>query len=449
MTQTLERKSGDATGPFLEKFSHFESGAKPSLLPLRKAGLARFAELGFPTLHHEDWRFTNVAPLAKLPFEPLFEAPEVIGAESRALNEFAFTKLAGTRLVFVNGHYSPKLSSVEKLPAGVKAGSLAAALTADAGLVEKHLGRCTPAPNNPFAALNQAFFLDGAFVQVPDGVDVETPIQLVYICSAGEAGATVSPRNLIIAGANSRVTIVESYVATTNTAYFTNAVTEIFARDHAFVEHLKFQDEALAAFHIAAIHGEFGRASNVTIHSFALGAKLSRNSIRTKLAGERLECILNGLYLTRGEQLADHHMVVEHAQPHCASHEYFNGILDDKSRGVFHGRILVQQLAQKTDAKQTNKNLLLSDDATADTKPQLEIYADDVKCTHGATIGQLNGESIFYLRARGIGMDTARQMLIHAFAGEIIERIKCEPARELMDKLVWDRLELLHIADKN
>ena len=297
--------------------------------------------------------------------------------------------------------------------------------------------------------MNQAFFLDGAFVHVPEGVDVKTPIQFVYICSAKEAGATVQPRNLIVAGANSRVTIVESYLATTNTAYFTNAVTEIFADDHAFVEHLKFQDEALNAFHIAAIHGEFGRASNVNIHSFALGAKLSRNNIRTKLAGEGLECILNGLYLTRGEQLADHHMVVEHAQPHCASHEYFNGILDDKSKGVFHGRILVQQIAQKTDAKQTNKNLLLSDDATADTKPQLEIYADDVKCTHGATIGQLNDESIFYLRTRGIGTDMARQMLIHAFAGEIIERVKCEPAREELDKVIWDRLEAIRIAGNN
>jgi Fe-S cluster assembly protein SufD len=443
MTQTLEKKSGDlaATEPFLKKFRHFESGAKSSLLPFRKAGLALFAELGFPTLQQEDWRFTNVAPLAKLPFAPMFEAPAVNGAETKALKEFAFAKLSGTRLVFVNGHYSPKLSTVEKLPAGVRVGNLAAALASDAALVEKYLGRCAPESDDAFTALNQAFFLDGAFVHVPKGVDVATPIQLVYICSANETGATAHPRNLVVAEANSRVTIVESYITTTAAAYFTNAMTEIFAGDNAFVEHLKFQDEASSAFHIAAIHGEFGRASNVNIHSFALGAKLSRNSIRTKLAGEGLECILNGLYLTRGEQLADHHMVVEHAQPSCASHEYFNGILDDKSKGVFHGRILVQQIAQKTDAKQTNKNLLLSDDATADTKPQLEIYADDVKCTHGATIGQLNDESIFYLRSRGIGTDTARQMLIHAFAGEIINRVKCDAAREELDKVIWDRLE--------
>jgi Fe-S cluster assembly protein SufD len=207
------------------------------------------------------------------------------------------------------------------------------------------------------------------------------------------------------------------------------------------MEHVKFQDESLSAYHIASIHAHLGARSNVIAHSIATGARLSRNSIRTKLAGKGLECILNGLYLTKGEQLADHHMVVEHAEPNCNSHEYYNGILDDRSKGVFHGRILVRPEAQKTDAKQTNKNLLLSDNATVDTKPQLEIYADDVKCTHGATVGQLNEESIFYLRARGIGLDKARRMLIHAFAGEIMDRIKCDAARTHLDQIVWGRLE--------
>jgi len=284
---------------------------------------------------------------------------------------------------------------------------------------------------------------------VPAGVELPDPIRLLYISSAHRSGEAILPRNLILAGENSKLTVVESYLATSEAAYFTNAVTEILAGDHAQVEHIKLQDEAAAAFHIATIAGQFGRASNVTIHSFALGARLSRNNIRALLAGEGLECILNGLYLSRGEQLADHHMIVEHAQPRCASHEYFNGILDDKSRGVFHGRIYVHPAAQKTDAKQTNKNLLLSNNATADTKPQLEIYADDVKCTHGATVGQLNPESIFYLRTRGMSEDSARRMLIHAFAGEIIERIRCEPARAVIDQLVWDRLEANpHLAGK-
>jgi len=435
-------KANNGTELLVEKFSQFEAAApQPKwLAPVRKAGIASFADQGFPKLSDEDWRFTNTAPIAKLPFQPAREIA-ANGAENKVLKEAAFAKLAGNRLVFVNGFFCAKFSSLKPVSGGVRIENLAAALAKDSALIEKHLGKYAHTSNNTFAALNQAFFTDGAFIFVPEGVKVAEPVQLIYISSAKNSGETILPRNLVIAEANSKLTVVESYISTGNVAYFTNAVTEIFAGNNAAVEHIKLQDEAANAFHIATIAGEFGRASNVTVHSFALGAKLSRTNIRTKLAGEGLECILNGLYLTKDEQLADHHMIVEHAQPHCASHEYFNGILDDKSKGVFHGRIYVHPIAQKTDAKQTNKNLLLSDDATADTKPQLEIYADDVKCTHGATIGQLNDESIFYLRSRGIGTEMARQMLIHAFAGEIIERIKCEPAREVIDKLVWDRLE--------
>jgi Fe-S cluster assembly protein SufD len=437
-----QKNSSLATGPIVEKFRQFETASHPPkwLVSLREAGIASFADQGFPTLHDEDWRFTNVAPIVKLPFQLAGEVA-VNGAESKVIDESTFARLPGQRLVFVNGFFSAKLSRLKPVSGGARIESLSAALAKDSALVEKYLGKYAQTANNTFAALNQAFFSDGAFIFVPAGVKVAEPVSLIYISSAKHGGEAILPRNLIVAEANSKLTVVESYISTGNVAYLTNAVTELVAGDNAAFEHIKLQDEAAAAFHIATIAGEFGRASSVSVHSFALGAKLSRTNIRTKLAGEGLECILNGLYLTRGEQLADHHMIVEHAQPHCASHEYFNGILDDKSKGVFHGRIYVHQIAQKTDAKQTNKNLLLSDDATADTKPQLEIYADDVKCTHGATIGQLNDESIFYLRARGIPEKTARRMLIHAFAGEIIERVKCEPAREVIDRLVWARLE--------
>jgi Fe-S cluster assembly protein SufD len=442
MILNMPPNADKATALLVGKFLEFEAAApQPKwLLPVRKAGLASFAAAGFPTLRDEDWRFTNVAPIAQLPFALAREAA-VNGAEARALAAAAFANLPGPRLVFVNGFFCAKLSSLKPMPAGVRIENLSAALAQDSALVEKHLGQYAHTAKNAFAALNQALFTDGAFIFVPAGVALAEPVQLVYLSSARQNGETILPRNLVIAEANSRLTVVESYLSTGNAGYFTNAVTEILAGDHAAVEHVKLQDEAANAYHIATIAGEFGRASNVKVHSFALGAKISRNNIRAKLAGEGLECILNGLYLTRGEQLADHHMIVEHAQPNCASHEYFNGILDDKSKGVFHGRIYVHPVAQKTDAKQTNKNLLLSDDASANTKPQLEIYADDVKCTHGATIGQLNDESIFYLRSRGIDTDMARQMLIHAFAGEIIERIQCAPAREVIDKLVWERLE--------
>ena len=423
------------------------AGQPDWLPPLRNAAIAVFTEKGFPTLRDEDWRFTNVAPIAALPFLPA-RAVAANGAESKILGEAPFAQLPGCRFVFVNGFFAPKLSRSGKLPNGARVESLAAALAKDSALIQKHLGQHARTTDNAFAALNQAFFTDGAFISIPDGAEIAEPIQLVYISSAKQNGETIQPRNLIIAGANSKATIVESYLSAGSAASFTNAVTEIVAGDNAAIEHVKLQDETANAFHMATIAGEFGRASNVNVHSFALGAKLSRNNIRTKLAGEGLECILNGLYLTRNEQLADHHMIVEHAQPHCASHEYFNGILDDKSKGVFHGRIYVHPIAQKTDAKQTNKNLLLSDDATADTKPQLEIYADDVKCTHGATVGQLNPESVFYLRARGIPENVARRMLIHAFAGEIVERVKCAPVREELDKLVWDRLEANHHLNK-
>jgi Fe-S cluster assembly protein SufD len=450
MVETQEQAAMKETEPHQRQFEWFEEHArKPAwVFPLRKAGMARFAELGFPSLKDEDWRFTNPAPIAKLPFKPVFESSSG-GVPSKTLDQFAFGQLDAIRLTFINGHFNRELSSTAYPQEGVKIKSLAAALAEDADLLEKHLGRYAQEAGNSFSALNTAFFQDGGFVYLSPGKVVERPILLTFITTAAQTGATISPRNLIVAERNSRASVIESYVSTVDSAYFTNAVTELVVDERASLEHCKFQNESLSAFHLAAIHARLGRDSRLLAHSIATGARLSRNNIRTTLAAEGVECILNGLYLTRDDQLADHHMIVEHAQPRCNSHEYYNGILDGRSKGVFHGRILVRQPAQKTDAKQTNKNLLLSDDATADTKPQLEIYADDVKCTHGATIGQLNDESIFYLRTRGIGTERARAMLIHAFAGEIIDRIRCGPAREEMDRIIWDRLETHHqIAGK-
>jgi Fe-S cluster assembly protein SufD len=442
MVQLTGNPAMKETDQYLETFERFEAQAKQPawIFPLRKAGIARFAELGFPTLQHEDWRFTNVAPIAKLPFKPVLQ-PSPDGLTPEAIAQFTFGSVAANRLVFIDGHYAADLSSIGPQPSGVMVSSLAAALAGDAELIKVYLAQHPEGDGNAFAALNAAFFQDGGFVYVPAGKQVEQPVHLLFISTAKETGAATHPRNLILAEKASQVTVLESYVNLGEASYFTNAMTELVLGENATVEHVKFQDESRNAFHLAAVNAYLARSSNFISHSIATGARLSRNSIRTALAGEGVECVLNGLYLTRGDQLADHHMVVEHAQPHCNSHEYYNGILDGRSKGVFHGRILVRPAAQKTDAKQTNKNLLLSEDATVDTKPQLEIYADDVKCTHGATIGQLNEESIFYLRARGIGLETARRMLIHAFAGEIIERIRHAAAREELDKLIWERLE--------
>jgi Fe-S cluster assembly protein SufD len=381
-----------------------------------------------------------VAPIARLPFKPVFAAAAE-GVRPESLGRFTFGGLAATRLVFLDGHYAAGLSAIGPQPEGVAIGSLAEALGSQAERIAPNLGQGASEEANAFAALNTAFFQDGAFVLVSAGTFVAAPIHLLFLSTGREAGATSHPRNLILAEAGSRVTVLETYASLGEAPGLTNAVTELALGEGALAEHCKFQDESLNAFHIAALRFRLGRSSNLTAHSLALGARLSRNNIRATLAGEGVECVLNGLYLTRADQLADHHMLVEHAQPHCQSHEYYNGILDGRSRGVFHGRILVRPAAQKTDAKQTNKNLLLSEEATIDTKPQLEIYADDVKCTHGATVGQLSDESIFYLRSRGLGLETARRMLIHAFAGEIIERIRCAAAREELDRLIWDRLE--------
>jgi Fe-S cluster assembly protein SufD len=444
MTAIQTTPAAKQTDPYLKAFERFElAGAsrQPSwLFPLRTAGMACFAELGFPTLNHEDWRFTNVAPIAKLQFKPVFEATDG-GLAKASLAQFPFAKLPGTRLVFMNGLYSAELSTVPVQQHGIKVSNLAAALVSDSAFIEKHLGRYVRTEDNAFAALNNAFFQDGGFVFVPAGQAIAEPVQLLFINTSKDAGSTTHPRNLIIVEREAKATVIESYVSLASAPTFTNAVTEFSLGDNSTVEHCKFQDESTEAFHIAALHSHLGRAVNFSSHSIATGAKLSRNNIRTTLDGEGIEAILNGVYITNGDQLADHHMVVDHAKPNCASHEYFNGILAGKSKGVFHGRILVRPDAQKTDAKQTNKNLLLSDEASADAKPQLEIYADDVKCTHGATIGQLNDESIYYLRSRGIGLETARRMLIHAFAGEIIDRVKHDALREELDALVWDRLE--------
>lgn len=433
---------GDAYWERFEQFQKGAAGGEPSWLQaIRKDGIARFAETGFPALKDEDWRFTNVAPIARMPFNPVFE-PVNHDLNGDFLAGLAFSRLTGSRLVFVDGHLAPELSQVSKsLAAGVRVLSLAGALEQDLPGLEQHLAKHVQAGSNAFASLNAAFFTDGAFIHVPAGVAVSEPIQILHVSTA-RANAASHPRHMVIAEAGSRVTVLETWVSAGAGAHLTNAAIELVIGEGAHVEHCRFQDEGANAYHISTLQAELGRGCDFITHSLVLGAKLARNNIRAVLGGEGIECILNGLYLTKDDQLADHHMIVEHAQPHCNSHEYFNGILDGRSRGVFHGRILVHQDAQKTDAKQTNKNLLLSDDAGVDTKPQLEIYADDVKCTHGATIGQLNEESIFYLRARGIGKEMARRMLMHAFAGEIIERVRHEPIREELDKLVWDRLEL-------
>jgi Fe-S cluster assembly protein SufD len=371
----------------------------PAVHRLRKAALARFVEMGFPAAKDEEWRFTPTAALARVPFE--------LAPADR------FEGTAGN---------------------GVLVCSLAEAMKNHPALVEPHLARRADWKNHPFTALNTAFIRDGVFVHVPAGTNLEAPIVVDFKAGRVDAAFVYQRRCLIVMGDNSRATIVEGYSGRAGEIYFTNAVTEIVVGPGAVVDHYKVQREGDKAFHQAIMQVQLGRAARFSSHAVAQGGQWVRNEVNAVFEGEGGECTLNGMYQAGGEQLVDNHTFIDHAYPHCASHELYKGILDGKARGVFNGKIYVRQDAQKTDAKQTNQTLLLSDDATINTKPQLEIYADDVKCTHGATVGQLDAESIFYLRSRGVGLAEARSLLTYAFANDIVSRIKVAEVREELER---------------
>jgi Fe-S cluster assembly protein SufD len=347
---------------------------------------------------------------------------------------------AAARLVFVDGRFSARLSSVGELPQGTIVASLAEVLARDPGRVEPWLGRFAKFDRQPFVALNTAFLRDGAFIHVPRGA-VTGPIHLLFLSSGEEGRSTLSfPRNLFVAGEDSQTTIVETYAG--EGGYFTAPVTELVAGPGAVVDHYKVQRESLGAFHVATFQVQAERACRPSSHSISIGGALVRNDVNAVLDGEGIDCILNGLYFGDGRQVVDNHMRVEHAKPHCASHELYKGVLDGKSRAVFNGLIHVHKGAQKTDAKQSNRNLLLSRDAIANSNPQLEIFADDVKCTHGSTVGQLDEDAVFYLRSRGIGAEAARSLLTYAFASDIVERIKVVPVRRDLEEFLFARLPM-------
>ncbi|MBZ5490057.1 MAG: Fe-S cluster assembly protein SufD [Acidobacteriia bacterium] len=401
------------------------------LQSLRQDAFARFSETGFPTTHDEDWRFTNVAAVAGTPFE--LAGPDMVNKEQ--LEPFGAAQF-DCCLVFVNGLFSGELSTLPALPKGVTVGSLAEQLKNNPAGLEPHLGRYLNTQRDAFAALNTAFIEDGFYVHVPRGVVVETPIYVLYVTVPGAAPAMNHPRNLIVAEESSQVTVVEDYVSLGEGITFSNAATELVAGDNAHVSHYMIVREGEQAYNFSTLRIQQGRHANVATHSLLLSGALVRNNVHPVLAGEGSECLINGLFMANGRQHMDNYMLVEHASPHCDSRQFYNGILNGQSHGVFHGRIIVHKDAQKTDAKQTNRNLLLSDDAQIDTKPQLEIYADDVKCTHGATIGQFDDNALFYLRSRGLAEAAARHVLLLAFANECLDRMNSPQIREHLEKLV-------------
>jgi Fe-S cluster assembly protein SufD len=423
---------------YMEAFDQFNRRAATQLgwlKGLRQEGFAHFSESGFPTTHDEDWRFTNISALAQTEFQ----AAQPAKVSAHDLEQFGTSGFA-CQLVFVNGRYSKELSRVPSMPRGITVGSLAEQITTDASTVQAHLGQYLNFQRDAFAALNTAFIEDGAYVHVPRGVVVELPIYLLFVTVAGSAPAMDHPRILIVAEDNSQVTVVEDYVAIGQGISLSNTATELVAGDSAVVSHYMIVREADAAYNVSTLRMQQGRASNVSTHSLLLNAALVRNNVHPVLGGEGAECLINGLFMASGSQHMDNYMLVEHASPHCNSRQFYNGILSGQGHGVFHGRIIVHKDAQKTDAKQTNRNLLLSDDAQIDTKPQLEIYADDVKCTHGATIGQVDETALFYLRSRGLDEASAKHLLLLAFANECLDRMSSEQVRKHLEHLVKEGL---------
>jgi Fe-S cluster assembly protein SufD len=445
MSQAIKEESVYSTA--FRALQELTSAGDPTWVQrVRRNAFTRFEELGFPTTNQEEWKYTNVVPIAKANFEPISESGEVAATlDAARLQEFSYEEARRSQLVFVNGFYRSELSSVEALPEGVVATDLAFALREGlyADVLRERLARSADFSENAFTALNTAFLANGAFLLIPKGVEVESPIHVLFISDAKlEAQNFSSPRLLIVGETGSSATIIESYVGAGETeAYFTNAVVEIVLADGARLNHYKVQRESASAFHVATTQANMARNSTFNSTTITLGARLSRHNINVSLDEEGAECWVDGLYLVQTGQHTDTHSVIDHRQPHCTSHQLYKGILDGKSRAVFNGKVFVRPGAQQTNAMQTNKNLLLSDEARVDTKPQLEIFADDVKCAHGATVGQLEEEELFYLASRGMHTDLARNLLTYGFAEEVIEKIKIESIKAQLDKAVLNRLQ--------
>jgi Fe-S cluster assembly protein SufD len=398
-------------------------GESAALVRRREEAFSRFVTLGFPTLRDEEWRFTSVAPIASGSFAL---APSTAAdARSAPVMPFQFSDAFSAELVFVNGTYVKALSKVGALPAGSQVGSLAEYLAGRTDGIEAHLTRLASFDRRAFVALNTAFFSDGAYLHIPAHAVVEKPIHVAFI-SAGAATdrpLMSHPRLLAVLGDDSQTALVESYAGHEGVQYFTNPVTEIVLGNNAVLDHYRLQHESTDAYHVGAVFLRSARSATCSSHSVSLGGALVRNDVIAVLDGEGAECTLNGLYLADGQRLVDNHTTIDHAMPHCGSREVYKGILADRARGVFNGKIIVRPDAQKTDAKQTNRALLLSENAQVNSKPELEIFANDVKCTHGAAVGQLDEDAVFYLRSRGLGLAEARHMLIHAFLGDVLHRL--------------------------
>jgi len=406
--------------------------ALPWLQALRAEALMAFSAHGFPSPREEEWRYTNVSGIEKKLFSPSLSL-SAGDLDSEWLESY---QLEDTwSVVLVNGHFSAELSVLEGLPEAVSVMSMADALAKQSDKVEKYLGAAADQSEHSFIAFNTAWFTDGLFVHVPAKQVLDKPIQLLHIVTGGDAMATT--RNIIIADEMAEAKVIETFVGIDN-AYLTAAVTEVFVGSNADVTLYKMQSESDKAYHFGGSYIKQARDARFTHHNFAFGGLLARSDIHADL-DHASECELNGLYLGVKRQHIDNHTRINHLKPYAISRELYKGVLDDRARGVFQGRVIVAIDAQKTDSQMNNRNLLLSDDAEVDTKPQLEIYADDVKCGHGVTVGQLDEKSIFYLQSRCVDEETARNMLTFAFANEMVDKIKIRSLHDIVLEQVLAR----------
>ena len=422
---------------FREFATALDEGGPAWLPQVREAAIERFAELGFPSMKREDWKYTNVTPIARfIALEPGGDA--ATGAEALAVVDTSAMEHA---LVFLNGHFAPELSSPGVLPHGAVVDGLARVLHERPELAEPFLSRPSEIDERCFLSLNTAFQRDGAFVSLPRGAVLEEPIHLVFANGGGATNRTSHLRNLIAIAESASAVVVERYVALEDADYVTNAVTDVALGANAQLDHVAFERESEQAFHIATLFARLGRDARFRSHAISLGSALIRNEVNAVLAGVGAECVLNGLFTAVGNQHVDNQTTIDHAEPHGTSRELYKGVLGGRSKGVFNGKVIVRPGAQKTDAQQSNPNLLLSDGAEINTRPNLEIFADDVKCKHGSTVGRLDDDALFFLQSRGIGANEARQMLARAFASEVVDQIPWEPLREEIARYVFEKIQ--------
>lgn len=429
---------------FISHFDILESGLNDTesqpIHQVRREALNNFKYLGFPGKRDEEWRFTDISPILDNDYKPLLY-PQITKISKDDVDQLTFQDTSVLRLVFVDGFFSETLSDRRVSTKDIIITNIKRLLSQDAAEMVDLLKKYKNYENDSFTALNSAFIKDGAVIKVAKNVDYEKPVHLVFISTGHDKPQVTHPKNMVLVDKNSSLTLIESFVSLSEDQYFNNVVSELSLAENARVDHYRLQNESLNAYHIGNIFVHQQGNSRYISTNMTFGASISRTNINTDLDGQGIETHLNGLYMGHGDQLIDNHTYINHAKPHCESHEIYQGILSDNARGVFSGKIHVNPDAQKTDAKQSNNCLLLSDNARIDSKPQLEIYADDVKCTHGATIGQLDDSAVFYLQARGITKQRARNILTYAFAESAIEHIKIESLRDKVDAIILQRFK--------